>query len=93
MSLIVTSSAKQDEVTQLWISIPYQYRNHIKNPLTIPPNSEVAVESVKIQRVPTLDYDNNIRSNFWFGERLASNASLEDQTSYFIPVRNDILGS
>ncbi len=93
MSLIVTSSAKQDETTQLGISIPYQFRNHIKNPLTIPPNSEVAVESVKIQRVPTLDYGNNIRSNFWFGERLASNASLEDQTSYFIPVRNEILGS
>lgn len=93
MSLIVTSSAKQDETTQLGISIPYQFRNHIKNPLTIPPNSEVAVESVKIQRVPTLDYGNNIRSNFWFGERLTSNASLEEQTSYFIPVRNEILGS
>jgi len=93
MSLIVTSSAKQDETTQLGISIPYQFRNHIKNPLTIPPNSEVAVESVKIQRVPMLDYANNIRTNFWFGERLASNASLEEQTSYFIPVRNEILGS
>ena len=93
MSLIVTSSAKQDDTTQIGIAIPYQYRNHIKNPLTIPANSEVAVESVKIQRVPMLDYANNIRSNFWFGERLTSNASLDQQTSYFIPVRNDILGS
>ena len=93
MSLIITSSAKQDETTQLGISIPYQYRNHIKNPLDIPPNSEVAVESVKIQRVPMLDFANNIRANFWFGERLASNASYEDQTSYFIPVENSVLGS
>ena len=93
MSLIITSSAKQDETTQLGISIPYQYRNHIKNPLDIPPNSEVAVESVKIQRVPMLDFANNIRANFWFGERLATNASYDDQTSYFIPVENNVLGS
>jgi len=93
MSLIITSSAQHDETNQVGISIPYQYRNNIKNPLLIPPNSEVAVESVKIQRVPMLDYANNITTNFWFGERLATNASYEDQTSYFIPVRNEILGS
>ena len=93
MSLLVTSSAKQDETNQLGISVPYQYRNHIKNPLEIPPNSEVAVESVKIQRVPMLDYGNNITTNFWFGERLAQNASYEDQTVYMIPARNEILGS
>lgn len=93
MSLIITSSAQHDETNQVGISVPYQYRNNIKNPLMIPPNSEVAVESVKIQRVPMLDYANNITTNFWFGERLATNASYEDQTSYFIPVRNEILGS
>jgi len=93
MSLIITSSAQHDETNQVGISIPYQYRNNIKNPLLIPPNSEVAVESVKIQRVPMLDYANNITTNFWFGERLATNASYEDQTSYFIPARNEILGS
>ena len=93
MSLVITSSAQQDETNQVGIAVPYQYRNNIKNPLTIPPNSEVAVESVKIQRLPMLDYANNIKANFWFGERLATNASYEDQTSYFIPARNDILGS
>lgn len=93
MSLVITSSAQQDETNQVGIAIPYQYRNNIKNPLMIPPNSEVAVESVKIQRVPMLDYGNNITTNFWFGERLATNASYEDQTVYMIPARNDILGS
>ena len=93
MSLIITSSAEHDETNQVGISIPYQYRNNIKHPLMIPPNSEVAVESVKIQRIPMLDYGNNITTNFWFGERLASSASYEDQTSYLIPARNDILGS
>jgi len=74
MSLIITSSAQHDETNQVGISVPYQYRNNIKNPLMIPPNSEVAVESVKIQRVPMLDYAKNITTNFWFGERLATNA-------------------
>ena len=93
MSLIVTSSADVDETNQLGISIPYQYRNNIKNPLEVPPNSEVAVESVKIQRTPMLDYGNNITTNFWFGERLTSETAKDSQTSYFIPVDNTILGS
>tara|TARA_R100000951_G_scaffold107252_1_gene102476 strand:- start:1187 stop:3139 length:1953 start_codon:yes stop_codon:yes gene_type:complete len=93
MSLVITSSAQHDETNQVGIAVPYQYRNNIKNPLMIPPNSEVAVESVKIQRVPMLDYGNNITTNFWFGERLATNASYEDQTVYMIPARNSILGS
>lgn len=93
MSLVITSSAQHDETNQVGIAVPYQYRNNIKNPLMIPPNSEIAVESVKIQRLPMLDYANNITTNFWFGERLAQNASFEDQTVYFIPARNEILGS
>ena len=93
MSLVITSSAQHDETNQVGIAVPYQYRNNIKNPLMIPPNSEVAVESVKIQRVPMLDYGNNITTNFWFGERLATNASYDNQTVYMIPARNDILGS
>lgn len=93
MSLVITSSAELDETNQVGISIPYQYRNHLKHPLLVPPNSEVAVESVKIQRTPMLDYGNNITTNFWFGERLVSETDKDSQTSYFIPVDNTILGS
>lgn len=93
MSLVITSSAELDETNQVGISIPYQYRNHLKHPLEVPPNSEVAVESVKIQRTPMLDYGNNITTNFWFGERLVSETDINNQTSYFIPVDNTVLGS
>jgi len=93
MSLVITSSADVDETNQVGISIPYQYRNNLKNPLEVPPNSEVAVESVKIQRTPMLDYGNNITTNFWFGERLASESAKDSQTSYFIPADNTVLGS
>jgi len=93
MSLVITSSADVDETNQVGISIPYQYRNHLKHPLEVPPNSEVAVESIKIQRTPMLDYGNNIRTNFWFGERLATETARDSQTSYFIPADNTVLGS
>ena len=93
MSLVITSSADVDETNQVGISIPYQYRNNLKNPLDVPPNSEVAVESVKIQRTPMLDYGNNITTNFWFGERLATETAKDSQTSYFIPADNTVLGS
>ena len=93
MSLVITSSADVDETNQVGISIPYQYRNNLKNPLDVPPNSEVAVESVKIQRTPMLDYGNNITTNFWFGERLTTESAKDSQTSYFIPADNTVLGS
>ena len=93
MSLIITSSADIDETNQMGMANPRAYRNHIKNPLLIPPNSEVAVESVKVNRMPVLDYSNSIKTNFWFGERLASNASYDAQTSYFMPADNEIMGS
>ena len=93
MSLLITSSAEQDETNQMGVAMPFQYRNNLKNPLEIPPNSEVAVESVKLERLPLLDYGNSNTTNFWFGERLTSNASYDTQTSYFIPSTNDILGA
>ena len=46
MSLLITSSAEHDETNQMGVAMPFQYRNNLKNPLEIPPNSEVAVESV-----------------------------------------------
>lgn len=93
MSLLITSSAEHDETNQMGVAMPFQYRNNLKNPLEIPPNSEVAVESVKLQRQAVLDYGNSNTTNFWFGERLTSSASYDTQTSYFIPSTNDILGS
>lgn len=93
MSLLITSSAEFDETNQMGVAMPFQYRNNLKNPLEIPPNSEIAVESVKLQRLPLLDYGNANTTNFWFGERVTTSASYDAQTSYFIPSTNDILGS
>ena len=90
MSLLIASSSKgAKETNQIGVQVPYQFRNHLKNPLTVPPNSEIAVESVKINRVPQIDYGGGIVANFWFGERLAANG-LDNSLSYFIPTENII---
>jgi hypothetical protein len=90
MSLLIASSSKgAKETNQIGVQVPYQFRNHLKNPLIVPPNSEIAVESVKINRIPQLDYGGGVVSNFWFGERLPVNG-LDNSLSYFIPSENII---
>tara|TARA_R110002096_G_scaffold151630_5_gene314313 strand:+ start:772 stop:2736 length:1965 start_codon:yes stop_codon:yes gene_type:complete len=92
MSLLITSSSLgAKETNQIGISVPYQYRNHLKNPLIIKPLSEIAIESVKINRVPQLDYGGGAVTNLWFGERLTAD-SLDTSLSYFIPCENTING-
>ena len=96
MSLIITSSSQGlDETNQIGIAKPEQYKNHMKNSLIIEPDSEIAVESVKINRLPMLDAGAGIVGNFWFGERLASSpidpwasGPLEESLSYIIPTQN-----
>ena len=97
MSLIITSSSQGlDETNQIGIAKPEQYKNHMKNSLIIEAGSEIAVESVKINRIPMLDAGAAIVANYWFGERLARNQGgfgptpLQKSLSYIIPTQNRI---
>lgn len=90
MSLLITSSQDPSNIPQLSISAPYQYRNDFKSGVKIPANSEIAVESVKINRNPALDYEQGQVTLFWFGERLTTNASLDESMSWIIPSINRI---
>lgn len=90
MSLLIASSSQgAKDTNQIGIQVPYQFRNNLKNPLIVEPNSEIAVESVKINRTPQLDYGGGVVSNFWFGERLSENG-LDSSLSYYIPTENTI---
>lgn len=90
MSLLLTSSSEgAGQTNQIGISVPYQYRNHLKNPLIVEPLSEIAVESVKINRVPQIDYAGGLVNNLWFGERLVAD-QFDLSLSYFIPCENII---
>ena len=90
MSLLITSSSEgAGQTNQIGISVPYQFRNNLKNPLIIEPLSEIAVESVKLNRMPQIDYEGSMVANLWFGERLVEDG-LENSLSYFIPCENTI---
>lgn len=90
MSLIITSSNKSNNTIQNAIDAPYHYRNDFRSGMRIPANSEIAVESVKINRNPTLDYEPGQDTFFWFGERLLTDASYKESLSYIIPSINTI---
>ena len=90
MSLIITSSNRSGETNQYQVDAPYHYRNDFRSGMKIAPNSQIAVESVKINRQATLDYESGQVTNFWFGERLTESASLANSLSYMIPSINTI---
>mgnify|MGYP003642287133 CR=1 FL=1 len=89
MSLIITSSSQGlDETNQIGIARPEQYKNHMRNSLMVEKDSEIAVESVKINRLPMLDAGANMVGNYWFGERLTPAKTLDQSLSYIIPTEN-----
>jgi hypothetical protein len=87
MSLVICSNNK-DEVNlydrNSLDQAPYRFRNHLTNPVVLPPNSEVAVQSVKINKD---DLIQTSPTDIWFqffGERLDTSAdptSVERSTS------------
>jgi hypothetical protein len=53
MSLIITSSNQDsfdEESAGTGLNCPYNYHNHFRSPIIIKPSSEIAVQSVKLQR-------------------------------------------
>ena len=96
MSLLITSS-KQPRVggtIDIGIEKPFNYINNFQNPVKIPKNSEIAVESVKINRQPRIQAkDKTILG--WFGRRFhqTSGSSVSETSEYVIanvlPIQKD----
>ena len=66
MSLVICSNQKDDVNLYDRSSLdqaPYRFRNHLTNPVQLPPNSEVAVQSVKINKDGLIRVD---PSDIWF---------------------------
>ena len=82
MSLIITSNVQDEysshdingDITNIPTGIqnPASFSNHLRNPMIIAPNSEVAVSSVKINRLPV--WDIKAGNRFFFNQGRA----LED---------------
>ncbi len=70
MSLLITSSSSKEYTNDIGIEAPNQYTNHLRNPLVIKPKSQIAVDSVKVNRAPVVAYEKDAVCNFWFGKRI-----------------------
>lgn len=68
MSYIVCSNSTFDNENLVGISSAESFQNHFKSPLEIEPNSEVAVESVKINRDDKFDIVASDEFFVYFGE-------------------------
>ena len=82
MSLVITSNTPQNQVntTTTGINLPYSYTNHLQGTLNIPPNSEIAVQSVKINKTGNIQLNKfNTQFGFYMGrDQDAVNWNLND---------------
>jgi hypothetical protein len=72
MSYVVCSNSTFDNENLQGISSANSFQNHFKSPLIIEPNSEVGVESVKINRQDKFDIVESDEFFVYFGEELSS---------------------
>ena len=90
MSLLITSSKQtrggSSQTIDIGIEKPYNYINNFQNPLKIPVGSEIAVESVKINREARIQTRDK-KMMGWFGKRFhqTSGSSVSETAEYVIP--------
>ena len=72
MSYVVCSNSSNDNEVLSGISSANSFQNFFRSPLEIEPNSEVAIESVKINRQDKFDIVANDEFFVYFGEELTS---------------------
>jgi hypothetical protein len=92
MSLIITSNQGTENTPEISNAFkPYSYQNRLLNTMRIPPNSEIALQSAKINKNGLFILDRT-NSNFctYFGEPVAAmhNNNIENSTG--IPFRATI---
>jgi len=96
MSLVILSNTQDEYIRRdsnnfviasgNGISSPSSFVNHFRSPLVIEPDSEVAVESVKIRKGPTFDIDENNLFYIYHGRELIGVNACES-TKEPVPVR------
>ena len=98
MSLIVCGSAQEAYAGEAGrdgirnyggsgIERPAKFQNHLVSPLKIKPNSQIAVQSVKIEKATLFDVGDADVFYVYFGRELTSNDHLNDFGSTPIPIR------
>ena len=95
MSLVILSNTQDEYIrknnnefvvaTGNGVSSPQSFINHFRSPLVIEPNSEVAVESVKINKAPTFDLDDSNLFYLYYGRELV-NVNACESTKEPVPI-------
>lgn len=91
MSLIFTSNTQDDYKdadetgrllsARIGIENPADYHNHLTSPLEVKPNSQIAVQSVKVSRQQTYEFTEGEELLYYFGRPLGSTLKWTDVTS------------
>ena len=70
MALIITSNVNLDDKPDTSnVFKPYSYTNHLSNTMKIPPNSQIALQSAKINKNGTFQINReNSTFTLYFGE-------------------------
>ena len=73
MALIITSNVNLDDKPDTSnVFKPYSYTNHLTSTMKIPPNSQIALQSAKINKNGTFQVSReNSQFNLYFGEEAA----------------------
>lgn len=74
MSLVITSSKQQEYNGTAGVGLeqPFSYKNHMKSPLIVKANSEIAVVSVRVDREQRITLDEDDRIGIYWGLETAS---------------------
>ena len=91
MSLVILSSQQEfngNTVSEA-IENPSTFQNYFTKPVEIPPDSEVGVVSVKINRSQNFDVTPETRLNVYLGTELGEGQEIEEYSSS-IPIKVDL---
>jgi len=74
MSLVITSSKQQEYNGTAGVGLeqPFSYKNHMKSPLIVKANSEIAVVSVRVDREQRITLDEDDRMGIYWGLETAA---------------------
>lgn len=83
MSLVLTSNLSEQD-TQNGLNLPYQYHNYLTQPLELEPDTEVAVQSIKVVKTGNVTLDNY--NNLFYVCNAPENVNIRDTTGMPLPV-------
>lgn len=84
-SLVICGNELQDGSGTSTFQAPFSFNNHLQQPLRVPPNSEVAVQSLKIVKEGLLSVSPASKWFQYYGVKLSPTIPITETTSAPIP--------